>query len=84
MESHHLRRHLITARVPQDDDLDLGFLARQFALAGGGVKNAAVAAAEAGTPVAMRHLVPAVTRELEKAGRSMVASLFGPYAELVG
>lgn len=36
-----------------------------------------------GDALAMRHLMPAVARELEKAGRPMVASLFDPYVELV-
>ena len=54
-------RRLLTERVPQAPDVDLDYLAKQFGLAGGNIKNCAVAAALAaaaeGGPVEMRHLV---------------------------
>jgi len=75
-------RRLFTERVPQAPDVDLAFLARQFGLAGGNVKNCAVAAALAaaaeGGPVAMRHLLQAIAREYEKIGKAVPPSLFEP------
>jgi SpoVK/Ycf46/Vps4 family AAA+-type ATPase len=76
-------RRLFTERVPQAPDVDLAYLAKQFGLAGGNVKNCAVAAALAaaseGKPVSMRHLVQAIAREYEKIGKPVVPSLFEPY-----
>lgn len=61
--------------------------ARQFALAGGSVKNCAVAAALAAAakekPVGMRHLVRAVAREYEKLGKPSTPALFEPFAALL-
>jgi hypothetical protein len=58
---------------PLAGDVDLDFLAGQFKLSGGNIKNVALAAAflaagEAG-PVAMRHLLQAVRREYQKMGK---------------
>ncbi|TME74257.1 MAG: ATP-binding protein, partial [Chloroflexi bacterium] len=59
-------RSLGTA-MPRADDLDLGFLAESFQLAGGAIRNivvaAAYAAAEHGRPLSMAHLIRATQRE---------------------
>jgi SpoVK/Ycf46/Vps4 family AAA+-type ATPase len=61
------------AEVPLADDVDLDFLARQFKLSGGNIKNIALAAAflaaEDGGPVTMAHLLHAVRREFQKMGK---------------
>jgi hypothetical protein len=61
------------AEVPLAPDVDLGWLARQFRLSGGSIRNSALAAAflavEDEQPVGMRHLVQATKRELQKIGR---------------
>jgi len=61
------------SEVPLAGDVDLDFLARQFKLSGGNIKNVALAAAflAAGeaVPVAMRHLLHAVRREYQKMGK---------------
>jgi SpoVK/Ycf46/Vps4 family AAA+-type ATPase len=81
-------RRLFTERVPQAPDVDLAYLAKQFGLAGGNVKNCAVAAALAaaaeGRPVEMRHLMQAIAREYEKIGKAVAPSLFEPYGGVVG
>ena len=81
-------RRLFTERVPQAPDIDLAYLAKQFGLAGGNVKNCAVAAALAaaaeGRPVEMRHLMQAIAREYEKIGKAVAPALFGPYGGVVG
>ena len=64
--------------------IDLDFLARQFPLTGGAIRNATLAAAflaaEAGQPITMESLVPAIRRECQKLGRLMSPGDFGPYA----
>jgi len=67
-------------------DLDVDFLARQFTLTGGSIRNAvltaAFLAAEAGTPITMATLVLGLQREFQKLGRLVPAADFGPYADL--
>jgi hypothetical protein len=59
--------------VPLAGDVDLAWLARQFQLSGGSIRNVALAAAflaaEQDQAVAMRHLMLATRRELQKMGR---------------
>jgi len=70
--------------TPLAGDLDLAFMARQFRLAGGNIKNVALAAAflaaEDGQMVTMEHLIVATRRELQKMGKSVVDGQFGEYA----
>ena len=69
------------------NDVDLDFLAHQFTLTGGSIRNAALTAAflaaEAGTPITMATLVLGLSREFQKLGRLVPATDFGPYADLV-
>jgi hypothetical protein len=73
--------------APLAEDLDLGFLARQFELTGGNIRNIALAAsfmaAEAGTEIGMGQLVLATARELEKEGRLPSRNEFREYYELI-
>jgi Winged helix domain, variant/ATPase family associated with various cellular activities (AAA) len=59
--------------VPMAPDVDFPWLARQFRLSGGSIRNVALAAAflaaEQDQAVAMRHLMLATKRELQKMGR---------------
>ncbi|MFE3518262.1 ATP-binding protein [Streptomyces sp. NPDC059166] len=76
-------------RIPRADDLDLGFCADRFELAGGSIRACAVTAAylaaESGTPLTMRQLVTAVAQEYRKLGRLVLEGEFGPYlAEATG
>lgn len=73
-------RHRIWAnvwpnKIPLGDDLDFDFLARQFKMSGGVIKNialtAAFLAAEEGAAVAMRHLIQATRREFQKQGKNL-------------
>ncbi len=65
--------------------LDLGFLARRFKLAGGGIRSAALGAAALaavdGGHIEMRHVAMAVGREYQKLGRLPSQGEFGPYYE---
>jgi len=73
--------------MPRDSDLDLDFLARSFKLAGGGIRNIAVAAAygaaERGESLTMADLIRSTQREYLKMGRLCVESEFGPYYQLL-
>lgn len=59
--------------APLAADIDLEYIARQFRLAGGSIRNIAVAAAflamEEGGTIQMRHLLHATKREMQKMGR---------------
>jgi AAA+ superfamily predicted ATPase len=66
------------AATPLAGDVDLAFLARQFKLSGGNIKNVALAAAFLaagdGEIVATSHLLQAVRREYQKMGKNLVES----------
>jgi SpoVK/Ycf46/Vps4 family AAA+-type ATPase len=72
--------------APLDPDVDFGFLARQFELPGGEIRNVAMAAAflaaDDGGPIGMRHLVRAMAQHELKRGRSPRASDFKQYHAL--
>jgi SpoVK/Ycf46/Vps4 family AAA+-type ATPase len=69
------------------EDLDLPWLAKQFRIAGGNIRNAAVAAAfiaaEAGRPIGMQDVVLGLDREFEKIGRLRTPADFGKYYPLL-
>jgi len=66
------------ARVPRGAEVDLALLAGTFKLAGGNIRNIAVAAAHQapaeGRPLAMANLVRATEGEYRKLGRMVVES----------
>ncbi len=68
-------------------DLDLEWISKQFELAGGVIRNAAMQAAflaaEDGDRIEMRHLVFGVAQELKKMGRLLRESDFGEYHDLL-
>jgi hypothetical protein len=73
--------------APLADDVDLQFVAKQFKLSGGNIRNiallAAYLAAEQGTPIGMRHLVRAIKREYQKLGKLVTEAEFGVYLRFV-
>jgi hypothetical protein len=86
----HRRRiwdQALVAGVPREASLDLDFCASAFELAGGNIRNIALAAAylaatqerAVGTP----DLIRATEREFRKLGRLCVESDFGPYYHLI-
>lgn len=68
--------------LPRSEDLDLGLLARRFELAGGYIRNIALAsaflAAAEHSAVSLRHVLRATRREYQKLGRVMDEALFLP------
>ena len=85
-ERHRLWERNLMPGAPVND-VDLDFLAHQFTLTGGSIRNAALTAAflaaEAGTPITMATLVLGLSREFQKLGRLVPATDFGPYSDLV-
>jgi hypothetical protein len=77
----------LSANAPKADDIDVDFLARQFQLSGGNIRNVAVGAAflaaDAGRPLTMEDLVRETAREYRKLGRLCVEAEFGPWFAVV-
>ena len=78
---------ILPAATPQSSDLDLGFMARQFEISGGNIRNIALAAAflaaDDGEVVTMTHLLRATRREYQKMGKVLMGKEFGEYARLL-
>ncbi|BAY14147.1 AAA family ATPase [Calothrix sp. NIES-2098] len=69
--------------TPRSADLDLDFMARRFEIAGGNIRNIALAAAflaaDEGGVVKMSHLMRATRREYQKMGKVLMEGEFGEY-----
>jgi len=78
-----LWRGMFPASAPVAADIDFGFLARQFAFAGGDIRNvvldAAYAAAQYDDPITMAHVLRAVARQYAKRGKVPSAAEFREY-----
>ncbi|HEX3151494.1 MAG TPA: ATP-binding protein [Gemmataceae bacterium] len=64
-------------------DIDFAFLAKQFKLSGGNIRNVALAAAYSaarnGGVIGMTHIIPAIEAEYQKQGRLVMDSELGSY-----
>jgi SpoVK/Ycf46/Vps4 family AAA+-type ATPase len=73
--------------APASDDIDFAFLARQFKLAGGNIKNivlnASFMAAADDKCIHMKHLILAARREYQKMGKACTEAIFGEYMFLI-
>src|SRR3954471_5676321 len=80
-------RLLLPEEAPLPEDVALAFLAIQFKLSGGAIRNcslsAAFQAADEGTSISMRHLVRAVAQEFGKQGRLTLETDFERFHELI-
>jgi len=78
---------MFPVQVPLSRDVDFPFLARQFPMAGGDIKNvaleAAFLAAQDGQVVTMKHLVKAMARQMKKQGQLASPSDFKQYHALI-
>jgi hypothetical protein len=81
-------RLLLPEEAPLGDDVDLEFLATQFKLSGGAIRNCSLAAAfmaaDEGAVITMRHLIRAVAQEFGKQGRLTLQTDFEHFHELIG
>lgn len=86
-ERERLWRGMFPQTAPLDDDVDFAFLARQFELAGGDIRNVALDAAFLAActrqAIGMRHLVQALARQLAKQGKSPSPNDFGRFFPLL-
>jgi hypothetical protein len=89
-QAEHRRRLwdlLLPDEAPRGDDVELDFLADRFELSGGGIRNAAIAAAvlaaEGGVAIGMEQLVRGVAMEYAKLGRLTLAADFDRFHGLV-
>ncbi len=69
--------------MPISDDIDFDYLAKQFSISGGNIKNIAVVAAflaaKSSKKVEMYHIIKAVKYELEKQGKILLREDFGEH-----
>jgi len=82
-----LWRGMFPPQAPLGEDVDFRFLADQFPLAGGDIRNvvlsAAFAAAQSGSRICMRHIVPALARLNANKGKVPSATEFKQYHVLI-
>jgi hypothetical protein len=82
-----LWRGMFPSEVPLGRDVDVRFLARQFPIAGGDIKNvaldAAFLAAQDGRVVTMKQLVQALARQMLKQGQIPSAADFKQFHSLI-
>jgi hypothetical protein len=80
-------RLVVPPEAPVADDADFDFLATQFKLSGGAIRNCSLAAAfqaaDEDGRIGMRHLVRAVAQEYAKQGRLTLEADFERFHELV-
>jgi hypothetical protein len=78
---------MFSTEAPRDPNLDVRFLARQFKIAGGAIKNivlnAAFMAASEDRSIGMEHVMRAAKREFQKMGKTCSAAEFGEYFSVV-
>ena len=78
---------MLPDEAPLADDVDLDFLATQFKLSGGAIRNCSLAAAfraaDEDGEIAMRHLVRAVAQEYGKQGRLTLEADFERFHGIV-
>lgn len=88
-EKHRLQiwRNIFPPQAPMAEDLDFEFLAHQFKIAGGNIRNVALAAAFRaagnGDAIGMKQIVLAMKREYQKLGKVCERAEFEQYYELV-
>jgi len=86
-EREALWRLMFPPQSPLDGDIDFRFLARQFDLAGGDIRNialdAAFLAAQDGLVINMHCVVKAMARQLAKQGKTATAAEFKHYQRLL-
>jgi ATP-dependent 26S proteasome regulatory subunit len=78
---------IFPGEAPLGSDVDLSFMARQFKISGGNIKNialgAAFLAAQDGGSITMESLIRATKREYQKVGKLCTEGDFAQYFELV-
>lgn len=82
-----LWKSMFPEEMPRDAGIDFDYLARQFEMSGGLIKNtvmsAAFLAADENCAVNMSHLLRAIKKQLAKQGRVLLSGDFGKYSMFV-
>ncbi len=86
-DRYRIWRSMFPGEAPLADDLDIAFLARQFQITGGNIRNIALAAAflaaqDSGL-ITMENIIRATKREYQKMGKLCTETDFGRYFNLV-
>lgn len=78
---------MFTKEVPIAKDVDFNFIAKQFELSGGSIKNAcltaAFMAASESTEITMKHMIKSIEYEIKKQGKMVSKSDFAEYGYLL-
>ena len=78
---------IFPGEAPLGSNVDLSFMARQFKISGGNIKNIALGgaflAAQDGGSITMESLIKATKREYQKVGKLCTEGDFAQYFELV-
>jgi SpoVK/Ycf46/Vps4 family AAA+-type ATPase len=78
---------VVPDQAPVSDDVDLDFLATQFKLSGGAIRNCSLAAAfqaaDDDDAISMHHLIRAVAQEYGKQGRLTLEADFERFHDLI-
>jgi SpoVK/Ycf46/Vps4 family AAA+-type ATPase len=86
-DRYQIWQRVFPKEAPISEDVDLNFMARQFKVSGGNIKNivlgAAFLAAEDGGRINIEHLIRATRREYQKMGKLCTEADFGEYYDLV-
>ncbi|MEH2188572.1 MAG: ATP-binding protein [Nostoc sp.] len=85
-ERRRIWEQIFPKTTPRSPDLDLDFMAQRFEIAGGNIRNIALAsaflAADDGGAIGMNHLISATRREYQKMGKIVSQGEFGEYERL--
>ncbi|HBV97838.1 MAG: hypothetical protein JL50_02645 [Peptococcaceae bacterium BICA1-7] len=80
-------RSMFPPEAPLASDIDFGFIAEKFEIAGGNIKNialsAAFLAAENSESICMKHIIKAARHELQKTGKILLKEDLGEYYNLI-
>lgn len=86
-DRYRIWKHIFPEQAPLSKDLDLKFMAHQFKISGGNIKNIALNAAFLATMnggvIKTEHLIRATKREYQKIGKLCTESEFIQYFDLV-
>ncbi|MFO7996568.1 MAG: ATP-binding protein [Dehalococcoidia bacterium] len=86
-DRYRIWQSVFPAEAPLADTIDLRFLARQFKITGGNIRNVALSAAflaaQNGGCITMENLIRATKREYQKLGKLCTESDFDYYFEIV-
>jgi SpoVK/Ycf46/Vps4 family AAA+-type ATPase len=86
-DRYRIWQRIFPEKAPLAKDIDLAFLARQFTITGGNIRNIAVTsaflAAQDGGFITMESIIRATKREYQKIGKLCTESDFGQYFDII-